>query len=238
MLCADDLLTPGALQRAVSVMEDNPGVVAAMGTCLYSTEDGSQIDPAPPRDSWRIWEGPDFIERVIRKNTNVASIVVRTDVQKRLGYYKPELPYTDDLEMLLRFAGAGRIAETEDRQFVQRLHDANISMALWSSPVDRFRTAAAAFEIFFDADGRALARRDELRTLARNVLAKSAYWSGVSHLVRGRPVEARRLFGFAVEYRPALLLVPPVDQLFRTEKVASRIVNVFARNRKALRAGE
>ena len=108
VLCADDLLPPGALRRAVSIMEENPGTAFAYGA--YARMTGS-ITSAPleetPQAAWRIENGDRFIARCCQDMVHAMAPLVRTSIQKKIGYYRSELRQTSDLEMLLRLACGG-----------------------------------------------------------------------------------------------------------------------------------
>ena len=57
------------------------------------------------------------------------SAVVRTDLQKRLGGYRHELPHAGDMEMWLRFAVHARVGFISEYQGVYRQHRTNMSAA-------------------------------------------------------------------------------------------------------------
>src|SRR4051794_39820558 len=61
LLCADDLLTGGSLQRAVDVLEGNAGAVFAIGSDLSMIEGKDFAEPSQP-DGWRVTAGARFIE--------------------------------------------------------------------------------------------------------------------------------------------------------------------------------
>jgi glycosyltransferase involved in cell wall biosynthesis len=227
VLCSDDLLTTDALLRATSIMEQCPNVHVSLGACAHSLSNVVQLPSSQDQVRWRIWEGRAFVKRLINRHVNVASFVVRTTAQKAAGYYRPELAFTDDLEMLLRLACLGDVAETQTHQFVQRLHDSNISQALWKDPIARLAESAAAFESFFSHEGRSLAGSESLRSLARRSIGKAAYWSAVSHLCRFRTDDAVRLLQLALAYNQNVLLLPPVDYLFHVDEPHRRVANAF-----------
>lgn len=95
--------------------------------------------------------GRDLLERFYRTGRNHnpgPTAVVRTCVQKQVGYYRPELPYTDDFELWMRFARVGDAAETDALQAIQRCHAFNQCATL--ANIDEWDLHyGAAFESFF-----------------------------------------------------------------------------------------
>jgi hypothetical protein len=58
--------------------------------------------------------------------------VVRTELQKRLGGYRHELPHSGDMEMWLRFAAHASVGFISAHQGIYRQHGANMSTACYS----------------------------------------------------------------------------------------------------------
>jgi hypothetical protein len=234
VLCADDLLTPGALGRALFVMEQHPDVAFAYGT-YFVRRPGvfpAESENALEKSVWRLWGGGEFIERFCSQPVLTVSPLVRTTMQKRAGYYRSNLLFTDDLEMLARLALLGRVAQTSAKQAVQLLHGSNISRSS-----SHFEAEEDMFNSFFFNEGAAIANADRLRQTAMGNIAKHAYWSAVSHLCRGHVSKSIRLFKYCLGRRPSMALMPPVDWLLRTEKSLSRSGDVLAESLRTLRTG-
>ena len=149
-------------------------------------------------------------------------------MQKRAGYYRRELPFTDDLEMLLRLACLGHVGETCSSIAVQRLHAANLSNALWIDASRRFREGSTTFEKFFATEGASLPDAPRLQRLARRSFGKHAYWSALAHLCRGELETGKQLFRWAIARSPSSLIVPPVGYLLSMESLVERIRNALA----------
>ena len=68
VLCADDLLAPGCLSRAVSIMEQCPAVNLTFGRALWIHGDGvaPHVDPCVGDAKWRIVTGRELLKRVCR----------------------------------------------------------------------------------------------------------------------------------------------------------------------------
>lgn len=106
LISADDLLTPGALMRATDLMNRHPSVGFVYGHPVAFRDDS----PLPPRTTSvgeTVWKGGDWIELMCRAGANFIhcpEVVMRTSVQRRIGGYRRELPYSGDMEMWLRAA--------------------------------------------------------------------------------------------------------------------------------------
>lgn len=216
ILCADDLLSPGALARSAQLLQQCPDVHLAFGVAQSISE--HERRPQRPafahRGDWDIVEGRRFIEYACRHAFNPVAgptALVRTEIQKRVGYYRPELPHTDDLEMWLRFALCGNIASTRDVQAYARVHHANQSAKV-AGIMNWNREFEAAFRSFFEQEGCEIAGASNYFAAARNCLTKRAYWAACSSLMRGEKGSAG-LMAFALKRRPLLALLPPLDYL-------------------------
>src|SRR5690348_4188165 len=66
MLCADDLLAPGCLSRAISIMEQHPDVNLTYGRELEITSSDSAplVDQSRQEVRWRVVPGRQFLERL------------------------------------------------------------------------------------------------------------------------------------------------------------------------------
>ena len=218
VLCADDILSPGSLRRARTIMEQHPGVAFAHGTEIYwrphePLPDLSRVEDA----SWHIQSGREFLlDRCRRPEHSLAfgMILVRTLVQKAAGYYRPSLPHSDDFEMTLRLACLGSVAFTPAVQGIKRMHGDNRHQ---ETLVARWLTIAeinAAMDSFFEHEGKSLHDWPRLRLLAQRRLCERAYWCGVKELVRGRK-NAFNFFKLAYRLDPRVALVPPLGYLAR-----------------------
>jgi glycosyltransferase involved in cell wall biosynthesis len=110
LLPADDYLLPGALIRAVDLMDANPEVGLTFGNYIELGDDATETQVRRFANATRtsekvILQGEAFIDLSGADNL-VASgtAVVRTQMQKKLGGYGAELPHSGDMEMWLRFA--------------------------------------------------------------------------------------------------------------------------------------
>jgi glycosyltransferase involved in cell wall biosynthesis len=210
LISADDVLAPGALQRAADLMEAHPGVAFVHGTAIRFRGERpairADIAPAPPR----IVPGARFIAAICADPVNpvdTATAVVRTSVQKQVGLYKDELPHAGDLEMWLRCAAVGDVGEIDALQAYRRLHDGSLSAhytadGLMFDFLQRYDT----FRIFFTEHGRVLPDGKRLVTLANRRLADQIAGEALAQLRRGRGGAALQLMRFACRIAPGLFL--------------------------------
>ena len=132
LLSADDLLTPGALARAVALMEQHPEISFTHGREIIIPPNLPPSDCCAQQESpqWHISAGSVFIEQLCSRATNTigtATVVVRTSAQKNAGHYRSDLPHAGDLEMWLRLAMLGNVANTSHFQGMRRVHGSNMS---------------------------------------------------------------------------------------------------------------
>ncbi|MBA8878895.1 glycosyltransferase family 2 protein [Phyllobacterium myrsinacearum] len=239
ILCSDDYLAPGALPRALALMETHPDVHLTHGKTLFLAETAfpsGQIAAPPSSAAWAKQDGMAFVETVCRSGRNFISgptVIVRTAIQKKVGHYKPTLTHTDDLEMWLRFGLHGSVAQTQTIQAVARVHSVNQSASVrtlkqWSIEFE------AAFRSFFESDGANLANADILFRHARHALNERAYWSAIAQFCRGEP-GARDLLRHAINLRPSTAFLPPFSYLMRRTETSALIGSSMRRLGNRLR---
>lgn len=239
ILDADDLLAPNCLQHAVAILEEQPEVVFTHGEELRLAFPAGVI-PKPDQSQrgpeWHIASGMDVIDCLSRfpvNHVDAPTVVRRTSAQKKAGYYRAELPYTDDLELWLRLAMLGDVAETTRVQAVRRLHDARASVEYQSAQEMDFVERKAAFDSFFSKEGRHLPQASLLQSLTHRRLAHHAYWSAISHFLRGYPATAWNLLMFASKHDPSVVLVPPIGWLFRMDGPFKRAAEILLEARRS-----
>jgi hypothetical protein len=133
LLSADDYLLPGALARAVRVMEIRPEVGFVFGNAFELVQAGIMM-PVEPLVAGRspvkdcIMTGQEFVIRSGARNiVPTPTAVVRTSIQKRVGGYRSELPHSGDMEMWLRLSLCASVGFVNAYQAVYRLHSGNMS---------------------------------------------------------------------------------------------------------------
>jgi glycosyltransferase involved in cell wall biosynthesis len=217
ILCADDLLVPGALSRAVRVLESDPSISFCHGrdVPIHGNKQVPRIVTSTDLPACRLIGGRAFIKRFCRTGVfqiSSPTVVVRTSVQKRAGHYRETLPHTDDYEMWLRLAMHGPVAELDCVQAGLRLHDRNRSKGFVPDQLHHILHTVAAASSFFDHEGGTMKRSRSLRRLARQGLSHRAYWCGVTRLLR-RKDRALDYFRLAFRLSPIVVALPPISYL-------------------------
>ena len=232
LLDADDLLMPGCLSRAIAIMERQPSVTITHGRITNLTPTGLEaIIAEPEAPTWEIIPGATFIRQACEFPADMAcapTVVRRTAAQKRAGHYRKELPYTDDVELWLRIALQGDVARTDATQAVRRIHAQQATTSFRDNPINDLREHEAAFASFFSHEGQQLKDRDQLLKLARQNIEDHAYWSGLSHVVRGYRREGLDLLRFANRSAPFGLRHPPLRFLRTHSRAVSRAREILA----------
>jgi glycosyltransferase involved in cell wall biosynthesis len=178
LLSADDLLTPGALQRACTLLEAHPEVGFVYGRPLVFRDDQRRPQPANGPGRWTIRRGRDWFAARCRTGENCIQspeVVVRSRLLQQLGGYRDELPHTADFEMWMRlalYADVGYI--TDAHQAYYRDHATSLRHQRFGTPLADLMQFRAAFEILFHDHGTAIVDRPCLEALARRALARRA----------------------------------------------------------------
>ncbi len=211
LLSADDMVAPGALVRAVALMEARPDVAFVFGRATrFRSEDELPTEGEDGETGDRIVPGWDFIGRLCHSSMNpveTATAVVRSAVQKRVGGYAPELPHSGDLEMWLRCARHGRVGEIAAVQAFVRLHGANMRDGYCGTgDLGDYLQRRDAFVSFFDQ-----AEDSALRTVALSVLAQNLLWEASRAVEAGR--ECSGFVALALDIHPVIQQTPQYRRL-------------------------
>ncbi len=180
LLSADDLLAPGSLDRAVSLMNADPSVGMVYGSTIHFSD---ELVPSSLRDlpsGQRRWSGTQWLELRCRAGYNVITspeVVVRGSVQRAVGGYRPDLPHAGDLELWLRIAAVSDIAYISGvPQAFYRVHQKSMMRTVYHGSFVDLQQRKAAFDSFFDHNQHLLAHADELREAVNRTLAREALW--------------------------------------------------------------
>lgn len=175
LLSADDILTPGALGRAVALLEARPSVGFAYGWSVPF--EGGALPPARTRSrSWSVWRGRDWVADRCQRGCNVirsSDAVVRRSVLEKVGGYREDLPHSGDFEWWMRAAlvcDVGMLGGAD--QIYYRLHGENMSRTQYASTIINLHETKRAFDAALggsDADSVHMLRRAH-RKLARQAI--------------------------------------------------------------------
>lgn len=199
LMSADDMLTPGSLERSLSLLDDHRDVGFVYGRPRHFA---GETPPAARlgRPRWTVWPGLDWLEIRYCKAVNCISqpeAIVRTSVLHQAGsYYSESLPHTADLELWLRLAACapvGRIGGVDQGYY--RVH-----------PNSMQRTINAG--LLKDLEGRRAAFIDALSVLD----VDEAFRAHLETTVR-RELAAQALDGCCRAYDRQRTEVVPIDEL-------------------------
>jgi len=180
LLSADDLLTPGALRRSVTVMDRHDDIGLSYGVVIRLTNDERpNLTEAVLSDDYRVIQGRAFLAHCCRTGMNpveTSAAVVRTATQKRAGGYRADLPHTGDMEMWMRFAAIGPVGVSRATQGFYRWHSRNMSHSYRSrSVLGDLPERARAFRAIFETFGSEIQDVAELRELWARSLGTEAF---------------------------------------------------------------
>jgi GT2 family glycosyltransferase len=221
LLSADDYLLPGALARAVNLMDAHPEVGFTFGNVIELSDNGSEtpfesiIKPTNDPDK-RILEGRELIELSGADDlVTTCSAVVRTELQKHLGGYRHELPHSGDMEMWLRFAAHASVGFIFTYQGVYRRHSASMSTRYYVISDGRqiftktgwlgdLQQRKSALDCFLERCRDVLPRYEQLCRKLYRRLSEMAMMHAHTAFNEGRMQESRELSDFALVVCPEI----------------------------------
>jgi GT2 family glycosyltransferase len=204
LLSADDYLLPGALRRATHLMDSHIEIGFTFGNAISLNDScggAGPTDIVSEETGWRILKGLEFIElNGARNSVLTPTVMVRTELQKKLGGYRPELPHSGDMEMWLRLAAHSSVGVLEAYQAVYRRHPANMSLAY--SPEHDLAQRRVALDLFFQTSADALPDAERLHQVLVWSLACQAVQRASSAFNEGKMELSERLSEFALDIDP------------------------------------
>ncbi len=176
LLSADDLLPPGAISRAVALMEHHPRV-----GLVYGHARSFSGEPPLPRKrlrNWTIWSGTRWIGASARQGRCFVvspEVVMRTKALQSCGLYDLRLPHSGDFDMWLRTGLEWQIGRVNGPdQALYRVHESNMHLTTFQGWVTDLRERRATFDILFDEHATDRADIQRLRPRVRRALAIEA----------------------------------------------------------------
>ena len=178
LISADDALTPGALARAVELLERHPEAGFVFGTVVVFDSDPPPPVPSPETFAHRVMDGAWLIEHICHNCNDVPTptAVVRTELQKRVGGYNPRTPHTSDMEMWLRMGAYAKVGVVQAAQGYYRVHGANMSGLYFSQPTRDAEQRLLAAEQAMAAVGSRVPEFPRILRTMRRIEAERAYW--------------------------------------------------------------
>jgi Glycosyl transferase family 2 len=232
-LDADDLLTPGALARAVALFDAFPSVGLVYGHPQHFTTEAPPVARTVLR-GWRVWSGADWIAERCRRGVNCITTpeaAIRADVMRSVGGLDTRLRYAQDMEMWLRIAAVSDVGRIEGPdQALHRDHAASMSVTDGAGLILDLRERRTVFDVLFAGPGGQLSRQADLHAMARRTLAGEALELACHKYDRGHTdtEEVAGLVDFAEETYARLRELPQWRALERRRRVGPRWAPVFA----------
>lgn len=191
LLSADDLLPPGALNRAAALLSTQPDVGLVYG--YAKSFSGEPPAPISGVRNWTVWDGYEWMRRSARRARNFissAEVVMRTATLREVGLYDPRLPHSGDLDMWLRTAVNWDIGRVNGPvQAFYRVHDSNMHLTTYSGTLFDLRERRRTFSLLFDEHASDRAEIVGLSSLVSRALAREA----------GRYVALAQLGGYSAD---------------------------------------
>ena len=159
-------------------MKRHSDLAFAFGNAIEADEQGNSIktNAISGTVEERILKGAEFISLSGSRNiVPTPTVMIRTELQKRVGGYRVELPHAGDMEMWLRLASYGRVGFIKAPQAVYRRHSQNMSLSYLTRewPPD-LHQRKAALDYFFETREHALKNGSQIRSKAMYLLARDA----------------------------------------------------------------
>lgn len=212
LLSADDYLLPGAMSRSLELMEQYPVIGFCFGDALAVSDHG---ETKPIRltineraeESSQILSGVEFIDlcrcQGARNVVPTPTAIVRTDLQKRLGGYLPELPHAGDFEMWLRLAAHSSVGYLRSDQAVYRRHSLNMSREYENKNVLRdLHQRKAALDVFLQTCAAQLPNIQQLHAGLVEALSLNAIGLASSAFNRDEIKPSQAISEFAASIYP------------------------------------
>jgi len=229
LLSADDMLAPGALERAIRIMAADKSVGMVYGRTLHFHHQRELPESIETTTGFDRFLGTTWIEKRLHAGYNVITspeVVVRGSIQKLVGGYRPELPHSGDLEMWMRIAAISNIAYVRNVQAYYRVHSSSMQRTKYQSSFVDLVHRKAAFDLFFDHHPSFASNPNWHQTVNRT-LAREALWDACraydhNHIESARTEE---LVQFAINSCPDAQLLPEYSALKRRQRLGASLCN-------------
>jgi glycosyltransferase involved in cell wall biosynthesis len=225
LLSADDYLLPGALKRATDLMDGNPDVGFTFGKAIDLT-DGDTVRHThtfanttvaaviSDNAGCAVLSGKEFFTLIQSSGliniVRAPTAVVRTELQKRLGGYRPELPQSGDMEMWLRLAAHAEVGVIGTYQAIYRLHGSNMQNEYYRDNwFPDLLQRKAAVECLFETYSRVLPNDQELYRSLLKPLGREAVRQASGAFNDNKLDLSRQLCTFAICVYPEITRTMP-----------------------------
>lgn len=211
VLSADDMLTPGSVTRAVTLMENRPDVVFTYGGCPTFNDALPKLRTAVR--SWSIYSGTAWTRAMYRSGTNIIrqpEVVMRTATLRESGGFNVDFPVAPDLLLWFRAATRGNVARIDGAdQALYRIHDSNMHLRFaiegW---LPDLKGRQAVYDVLPKLEPSAPVTKDDLLASHRALATRATRYARAA--LESRDSAQRRLGDEYVHY--AKEVWPPIAQ--------------------------
>jgi GT2 family glycosyltransferase len=228
LLSADDRLVPGALVRAAALLDAHPEAGFCYGRPLRFEHGGPLPAARTTGTGTAVYPGRWWLERRFREGTGCITspeVVVRTELQRKVGGYDPALPHAGDIEMWMRLAAHADVGYVRGAdQAYYRVHGANMSTTDFGGQLDDLRQRKAAYEAVLAKCAGRLPDAERLSRMVHTRLARSALRRACRAYDRGRTrlVPVDELVEFARDCVPSADRLPEYRGLRLRRRIGPR----------------
>jgi glycosyltransferase involved in cell wall biosynthesis len=212
-LDADDILLRDALERMVSILDDNPRRVACFAHHIRMTEDGVELSNRADL-AWKMFPADDTLRHLVAKNFIVCgAICIRTEAARSVRGFNAALSWGEDWEFWCRLAVLGDFAAMpNDVVLMYRQHCSSANSRWRNSPLrPDFKAIDAVYSNPAIRRHFSPARLKRRKRLARI----DAFWTAARNAyVQGRIIEFLTYMTVGVLRYPDSILRPGLVYLF------------------------
>ena len=208
LMSADDALPPGALTRAVALMQARPEVGMVYGVARSFHDRPAPVDPRVR--SWSTWAGRQWSRHACRTGRNVVvspEVVMRRQAWEEIGGYDPALPHAGDMAVWLDTAlrwDIGRVNGPVQAHY--RVHADNMHLGFAEGMMLRdLRERMQVLDGVLTTGRPRPADAEALHALARRALAREALRQVTGRgLVRDEIADPAPFLELAAAWDPAV----------------------------------
>jgi len=230
LISSDDMLTPGSLARAASLMDSRPEVGFVYGSAILIKEGETPRKPRTGSIKNYIISGQKWIEYRCKSGKNcIASpeCMTRTSLQHKLGGYFSFLPHADDFEMWLRFAAHSDVGFINGAdQAYYTVHSDSMSNSTFHDPLIRKQQEKLAFDTLFSRHSKFIHDANRLHKLVNKKLAKLTLIQALHSYCKEGVSETKvdQLINFSIETCPSITNSPIYIVLTQRRKLGHFIL--------------
>ena len=143
--------------------------------------------------------------------TTSPEVVVRTQLQRKLGGFRQELTHWGDVEMLMRFAAHSSVGYIKACQAYYRVHENNMHSHYLG--IKDLEQRSTTFRFFFDTYEHHIKCGKQLRSLAFRRVAEKAIGEANHSFKRKQIDHCKALLEFAQQTHPEIVSWKPYSRI-------------------------